>query len=214
MIFMKKIIFILSFVLIMTNANAQSEIKAYGAKAKSGQAIHGVVRDSKGPVKAADVYEVSPKNEVVAYTYTDKNGHFSLELVDPADSLFVGDPEYYTAKCLISDNQYDITLKECTPVRNLEMSMLFNRSHRSLLREAGKYPYLYIDGQTIYRDSKAWEGIDPNKDKYSKKEMARLFGVEASQIDQIDVYPKGSDKTMEQLGPAFVERGVIVILTK
>ena len=167
-IVMKKIILILSLVAFITNANAQSEIKAYGTEAKAGQTIHGIVKDSEGLVRAADVFEVNSKNEVVAYTYTDKNGLFSLELVDPTDSLFVGDSDHCTAKCPITSNQYNITLTECPGY--LEMSMLFARTYPSLRSEARKYPTLYMDGHIIYRTSKDWEGIAPNKSKYSKKE--------------------------------------------
>ena len=43
--------------------------------------------------------------------------------------------------------------------------------------------------------------------------MARLFGIGAGQIEQIYVYPGGTEETLEQLGPAF-DKGVIAILTK
>lgn len=215
MIFMKKIIFILSFVLIMTNANAQSEIKAYGSKAMKGQAIHGVVRDSEGAVKAADVFEVNSKKEVVTYTFTDKNGHFSFELVNPEDSILVGGIDYFTARSPLSNNQYDIMLMRCPGEGlNTEMNSLFNRTYRSLIAGSSQYPYLYMDNHIIYRDSKAWEGIDPNKDSYSKQEISHLFGVEAGQIEKIEVYVKGSEEAKIQVGPGRAERGAILIQTK
>lgn len=71
-----------------------------------------------------------------------------------------------------------------------------------------------MDDEIILRNSKAWEGIDPNKEKYSKKEMARLLGVEAGRIKRIDAYPKGSEKAREQMGEAIFELGMIVIRTK
>lgn len=67
---------ILSLVAFITNANAQSEIKAYGTEAKAGQTIHGIVKDSEGPVRAADVFEVNSKNEVVAIRTQIRMGFF------------------------------------------------------------------------------------------------------------------------------------------
>lgn len=62
-----------------------SAIKALGSRPKAGDVIQGVVRDSEGPLKAVDVFEVNSKKEVVTYTFSDKNGHFSFELDNPED---------------------------------------------------------------------------------------------------------------------------------
>lgn len=211
---MKKLIFFLAFVAVMANTYAQSQIKGYGSKPKAGDVIHGIVMDQEGPVKAVDIFEVNEKHEVVAYVYSDKNGQFSFNLVDPADSIFVGDYRYNTAKSSISKSRYEVTLEKCTDVAiNTEMNYLFRRTYRSLMDESQKYPFLYMDGHVIYRDKNSWEGIDPYKDNFSKQEMSRLFGVEAGQIEQIKVYEKGNQAAMEYWG-SVAERGVIEIQTK
>lgn len=210
---MKKTTIFLVLVVALTNVNAQSTIRAYGSKPKTGQVILGVVRDTSGPVKAADVFEVNRDNEVVAYTFTDKNGHFSFELVDPTNTLLVGGFKYNTAKSDITNNQYDIVLEKFPELLNNEMNTLFRNSFRSLIKEAENYPFLWMDGHVIFRDSKVWEGIDPNKNSYSKQEMSSLFGVEAGQIEMIKVYEKGDQSATEMWG-AVAERGVIEIQTK
>lgn len=45
---MRKLIFILSFVAVMANASALSQITASGSRPKAGDVIHGVVKDSEG----------------------------------------------------------------------------------------------------------------------------------------------------------------------
>lgn len=213
---MKKRLFILAFfAAVLSSAHAQPEIKAYGSMPRKGTVIHGVVRDSEGPARAVEVFEVNKEKEVVAYTYSDKNGHFSLELVNREDSLFVGGFKFITAKCSISGSKYGITLDRIPKdvILNNEMNHLFRKSFRSLIEEAENYPLLWMDGHATYRDSKAWEGIDPNKEEFSKQEMARLFGVDANQIESIRVYEKGTKETMEWWG-AVGERGVIEIQTK
>ncbi|MCQ2111063.1 MAG: WG repeat-containing protein [Bacteroidaceae bacterium] len=86
---MKKRLFILAFfAAVLSSAHAQPEIKAYGSMPRKGTVIHGVVRDSEGPARAVEVFEVNKEKEVVAYTYSDKNGHFSLELVNRENGKF------------------------------------------------------------------------------------------------------------------------------
>lgn len=155
---MKKRLFILAlFAAVLSSAHAQPEIKAYGSMPRKGTVIHGVVRDSEGPARAVEVFEVNKEKEVVAYTYSDKNGHFSFNLVNQKDSLFVGGFKFLTAKSSISGSKYDITLERIPDdlVLNNEMNHLFRKSYRSLIEEAENYPLLWMDGHATYRDSKA-----------------------------------------------------------
>jgi hypothetical protein len=126
----------------------------------------------------------------------------------------VGDYRYNTAKSSISKSRYEVTLEKCTDVAiNTEMNYLFRRTYRSLMDESLNFPFLYMDGHVIYRDKNSWEGIDPYKDHFSKKEISRLFGVKAGKIEQIKVYEKGNQAAMEYWG-SVAERGVIEIQTK
>lgn len=56
---MKKLLLVLLLVTVLTNANAQPEIKESGSIVKTGDIIHGVVRDLAGAVKLVDVFEVN-----------------------------------------------------------------------------------------------------------------------------------------------------------
>lgn len=214
---MKKRLFILAlFAAVLSSAHAQPEIKAYGSMPRKGTVIHGVVRDSEGPVKAVDIFEINENHEVVAYTFSDKNGHFSFKLVNQADSLYVGGFKFNTAKSPISKNQYEITLERIPEdvVLNPEMNSLFRRTFRSIIEESENFPLLYMDGHIIYRDSTVWEGIDPDKGSHSKQEMSRLFGVEAGQIESVKVYEKDAQTTIDWCGPDGGKRGAIEIQTK
>lgn len=213
---MKKLVFVLTLFAIAECVYAQSEIKTYGSNPKIGDAIHGVVKDSEGPVKAVDIFEINENHEVVAYTFSDKNGHFSFKLVNQADSLYVGGFKFNTAKSPISKNQYEITLERIPEdvVLNPEMNSLFRRTFRSIIEESENFPLLYMDGHIIYRDSTAWEGIDPDKGSHSKQEMSRLFGVEAGQIESVKVYEKYAQTTIDWFGSDGEKRGAIEIQTK
>lgn len=211
---MKKLLLVLLLVTVLTNANAQPEIKESGSIVKTGDIIHGVVRDLAGAVKLVDVFEVNNKNKVVAYTLSDINGHFSLKIVNPDDSLYVGGRHYYTAKCPITDNKYDITVERLPEgAYSAEMNRLFRQSYATLVSESKNYPILVIDRHEIYRGNKDWEDIDPSKDKYTKQEMSRLFGVEAGQIETIEVIVQGSELAKDMLGPDS-NRGLINIHLK
>ena len=167
-----------------------------------------------GAVKLVDVFEVNNKNKVVAYTLSDINGHFSLKIVDPNDSLYVGGGDYYTAKCPITNNRYEITVERLPEgAYSADMNRLFRQSYATLVSESKNYPVLVIDRHEIYRGNKDWEDIDPNKDKYSKQEISRLFGVEAGQIATIDVIVQGSELAKDMLG-SDSNRGLINIHLK
>lgn len=193
----------------------QPGVKGYGGMPIAGDVIQGKVMDYKGPLKAIEIFEVNDKHEVVAYAYSDKSGHFSLTLVDPADSLYVGNSDYSPAKFPILNNQYDITLELFQDfLFSSEMHGLFVRSpkYRSIVRESWNYPYLEMDGHRIYRDSKAWEGIKINKGSYSKEELSQLFGIDAGIIKTVEVYKKGEGDEM-RFDTDFIEKGIIVLET-
>lgn len=192
---MKKIIIFLSFVAIMANAYSQSEIKVSGARPKAGDIIHGVVKDSVGPMEAVTILEKNNKNEVVAREITDKNGRFSFQLVDNADFLevSVNDLGYFSIKSQISGNHFDVILKKYPKYIPL-VSNSSLKGHDVYKESNNSHPLLTLNGSVIYNAD--WGDIPTTKDDYSKKEISLLLGIEANIIDRINVFKGDTAKKM------------------
>lgn len=206
---MKKILFILSFVAIMANAYSQSEINVSGVKPKAGDIIHGVVKDSVGPMEAVTILEKNYKNEVVAREITDKNGCFSFQLVDNADFLevSVNDLGYFSIKSQISGNHFDVFLKKYP--KSLPLNSNRNLKGYDVNKKIDKNsPLLILDGSVFYNAN--WGDIPMTKDDYNKKEISVLFGIEANTIDRINVL-KG-DAAKKEWGERG-KNGVIDVFT-
>lgn len=226
---MRKFLFFLSFVTVLTNAHAQSssqnteevadviavtqsEIIAFGSISESGDSIYGVVRDSSGPMMMVLISERNSKNEVVAQAVTDIEGHFSFKLVNPEDFLEVKFFGYYLVKSQISGSHYDIFLVRDPKIKNkaLEKS---GKAVNAIDRIAGLngYPVLILDDRVITSDITTWKDIDPKKEKYTKEELSLLFGIKADKIKKIQYYRDSEAyKFMGERGKS----GIIIIKTQ
>lgn len=198
----------MSFVAVMTNANAQSQITASGPRPKAGDVIRGVVKDSDGPVKAVIIREKNIKNEVIDYTYSDKDGCFSFKLMDPADSIWIYMPGYYPVSCLILNNQYDAFI-ELDPNQYHPSKDVYNRAYNPYIEIR---PLLLLDGRTMPNDSTIWKDIDYTKDTYTEKEIAVLLGIPADTIESITVL-RGEAATKDWWGLRG-KNGVVYVRTK
>lgn len=205
---MRKLIFILSFVAVMANASALSQITASGSRPKAGDVIHGVVKDSEGPVKAVIIREKNIKNEVIDYTYSDKDGCFSFKLMDPADSIWIYMPGYYPVSSLILNNQYDAFI-ELDPNQYHPSKDVYNRAYNPYIEIR---PLLLLDGRTMPNDSTIWKDIDYTKDTYTEKEIAVLLGIPADTIESITVL-RGEAATKDWWGLRG-KNGVVYVRTK
>ncbi len=173
------------FATLMTSAYAQYEIKSYGGKPKAGDRIQGVIRDSVGPISAAVIKEINFKNKNVEWAIADKDGHFTLKLVNPADSFEVFSQGYYTIQFPISESQYDILLQR-NPVtfKDRRGSTVHDRTG---FKYDDIHPLIYLDGITFNPAKTDWEGLDYTKDSYNETEIAHLLGIEADSITKIKV---------------------------
>ena len=78
---------------------------------KAGDMIRGTVSDSEGPMMLVNVAERDSANRIVANSVTDKEGNFSIRLVNPADRLQIIYPGYEMVDTAISDTYYKIKMK-------------------------------------------------------------------------------------------------------
>lgn len=206
---MRKLIFILSFVAVMANASALSQITASGPRPKAGDVIRGVVKDSDGPVETVIIREKNNKNEVIDYTYSDKDGCFSFKLMDPADSIWIYMPGYYPVSSLILNNQYDVYIELDPNQYHPSKDIIYNRLSKAY---HDLYPLMLLDGCTIPYDSVIWKDIDYTKDTYTEKEIAVLLGIPADTIESITVL-RGEAATKDWWGLRG-KNGVVYVRTK
>lgn len=75
------------FCLFSLNVQARPVISTDHIKA--GDIISGVVSDSNGPVVSGNVVERNATGQIVAHSITDEEGRFTLQIVDPKDSIEV-----------------------------------------------------------------------------------------------------------------------------
>ena len=78
---------------------------------KAGDMISGTVSDSEGPMMLVNVAERDSANRIVANSVTDKEGNFSIRLVNPADRLQIIYPGYEMVDTVISGTYYKIKMK-------------------------------------------------------------------------------------------------------
>jgi len=183
---MKRLLFFLLFLAVMMSVYAQSEIKAYGDSPKARGVIQGVVRDSVGPMDAF-ICEKDYKNKEVEFTFADRNGHFSFKLVNPADSIEIRHIGYYSIKAPITKDHYDVFLQRDP---NIPEEYVGSRTELKMIGAFSPddiHPLLYLNNRWVIPDRANWDGIDYTKDKFSKKEIAILLGIEADSIIKIEV---------------------------
>ncbi len=81
------------------------------SKVKAGSTITGTVKDNVGPLHYANLVEIDQYGRIVAQTTTDKNGKFSLKVVDPGHKIRISYVGYKTQTLDISSTKMDATLE-------------------------------------------------------------------------------------------------------
>ena len=89
------------------------------SKVKAGSTITGTVKDNVGPLHYANLVEIDQYGRIVAQTTTDKNGKFSLKVVDPGHKIRISYVGYKTQTLDISSNKMDATLEPITGFSNV-----------------------------------------------------------------------------------------------
>jgi len=174
------------FSMICSFASAQEKtvtVVAAQDTIKAGDMIRGTVSDSEGPMMLVNVIERDSANRIVANSVTDKEGNFSIRLVNPADRLQIIYPGYEMVDTVISGTYYKIKMKvdEYFPPVVIEAERIDEMTMYGPIPLKSK-PLLVLNGQTITRRDVAWIGIDDKKTEYSKRELARIFGIRARKI--------------------------------
>ena len=174
------------FSLICSFASAQEQtVTAVAAQntIKAGDMISGTVSDSEGPMMLVNVTERDSANRIVANSVTDKDGNFSIRLVNPSDRLQIIYPGYEVVDTAISGTYYKIRMKvdEYFPPVVIEAERIDEMTMYGPIPLKSK-PLLVLNGQTITRRDVVWIGIDDKKTEYTKRELARIFGVKARKI--------------------------------
>ena len=89
------------------------------SKVKAGSTITGTVKDNVGPLHYANLVEIDQYGRIVAQTTTDKNGKFSLKVVDPGHKIRISYVGYKTQTIDISSNKMDATLEPIMGFSNI-----------------------------------------------------------------------------------------------
>ena len=89
------------------------------SKVKAGSTITGTVKDNVGPLHYANLVEIDQYGRIVAQTTTDKNGNFSLKVVDPGHKIRISYVGYKTQTVDIGSNKMDATLEPITGFSNV-----------------------------------------------------------------------------------------------
>lgn len=125
-----------------------------------------------------NVTERDSANHIVANSVTDIEGNFTIRIVNPADRLQIIYPGYEMVDTVISGTYYKIRMKvdmDFPPVE-IEAERIEEMTLYGPIPLKSK-PLLVLNGQTITRWGLAWRGIDHTKMEFTKKELARIFGV-------------------------------------
>jgi hypothetical protein len=89
------------------------------SEVKAGSTITGTVKDKEGPLHYANLVEIDQYGRVVAQAITDKNGKFSLKVVDPAHKIRISYVGYKSNTLDISSNKMDVMLEPVTGFSNV-----------------------------------------------------------------------------------------------
>ena len=77
------------------------------------------MKDKEGPLHYANLVEIDQYGRIVAQTTTDKNGKFSLKVVDPGHKIRISYVGYKNNTLDISSNKMDIMLEPITGFSNV-----------------------------------------------------------------------------------------------
>ena len=89
------------------------------SEVKAGSTITGTVKDKEGPLHYANLVEIDQYGRIVAQATTDKNGKFSLKVVDPSHKIRISYVGYKNNTLDISSNNIDATLEPTTQFSNV-----------------------------------------------------------------------------------------------
>jgi hypothetical protein len=161
---------------------------------KAGDMISGVVYDEEGPMIMVSVTERDREGNVKAHAYTDLEGKFSFTLVNPADRINVTYVGYDAVDLPIDTLYYEIFLKNAIIQESVQErigpDVVFAEAYGPMFPDlvftsfdtVYHTPLLYLNGQEVIKSEEELKGFDLTKESYSKKELARLFGVKPRKI--------------------------------
>ena len=89
------------------------------SKVKAGSTITGTVKDEGGPLHYVNLVEIDQYGRIVAQATTDKDGKFSLKVVDPGHKIRISYVGYKTQTIDIGSNQIDAMLEPITGFSNV-----------------------------------------------------------------------------------------------
>ena len=89
------------------------------SKVKAGSTITGTVKDEDGPLHYVNLVEIDQYGRIVAQATTDKDGKFSLKVVDPGHKIRISYVGYKTQTIDIGSNQIDAMLEPITGFSNV-----------------------------------------------------------------------------------------------
>ena len=183
---------LLVFSAISTYSSAKTAIRfandtvSVDLRPVAGDTIRGIVKDDRGPMMMVNVTERSSDGRMVAYGITDADGKFSFCLVDPRDRLQIACVGYDTIDIPISERFFDIKLNLQLDLAIVAEKITESTAYGPIPLKTTR-PRLVLNGKNITRGNSAWKGIDLHAEKYTNKEISRLFGIKAKKIKTVSV---------------------------
>ena len=183
---------LLVFSAISTYSSARTSIRFANdtvnvdSRPVAGDTIKGIIKDDRGPMMMVNVMERNADGRMMAYGTTDAEGQFSFRLVDPCDRLQIACVGYDTIDIPISERFYDIKLNLQLDLAIVAEKITESTAYGPIPLKTTR-PMLVLNGRIITRNDSAWKGIDLQAEKYTNKEIARLFGIKAKKIKTVNV---------------------------
>ena len=119
---MKKLLVLMSALLLQAAA-----VSVFAQdKAKAGDVIRGIVRNSDGPMAGVHIEEIDFYDEyhdsVCSKAVTDENGEFSLRLVNPENQVVIFCKDYESVWINeFTQSYYEITMKPAAPIQPIRI---------------------------------------------------------------------------------------------
>ena len=97
------------------------EMEAVNA-VKPGDTITGTVKAKNGqPLQNANLVEIDKTGRIVAVAVTDKNGHYTMKVVNPSNKIRCSHVGYNMQSFDISSHKIDVTMEEGTQFTNVKV---------------------------------------------------------------------------------------------
>jgi len=191
---MKKLFSFLLLVISMTNAYAQSEIKAFGSKPKVGDSIYVVVKNTNGPMKDVQFIVKKRNGKTVESGVSDMRGQFTFKLIERGVVIVASYKGYYTVEENIYNNKYDIFLEKAPEYNVLQYPKTKINTD---------YPAIIVDEMLWDVTDEEWERIDTTKSVFDKSDIALLlFGKDQKKYEKEiqEVIMHSDDEYTNKLG--------------